>query len=729
MARRRTPIRGTKIFEKYPGLYARTGDTWNNRSGQRDTKPEFNLYGLNTAVDTIHKEAGESPFLTNIRWFGEKEGYERAQVMSRAGARYLGGKEQITVERPEADGNAFIDLYEGKMVRYHLNTTGITVMSGIIIRIQNTESAKGFLRISLRDRSNQKELSNGVVNLENISPLGFTRVYTRMIVGVDQSDIDVVMDILDDVDPDNCYKNPEPYKKRSIRILSTGESNHEVAEYALPNTDKCMKQKKVEWCDGVSSPLTGYTGYGSSTLPRLHRVCAKGIDYFIYPVKNSDGVKLYRTRIDNGETTELDSPVWSGTTAVRGEQAEGFFYYVDGNSALQRINLTTWVTELAVPAQSEIGIVYQNDLAQAQTELTAKAGASLILYHQNRLYLSGFKDDPNIIHFSLIDGTAPRVDQFNVTNRFYSSDNAPEDTSCDPISAMASLNDNVVIFRRESLSLFTLSGGFDYGSPQQVTPEGNRYGVLNQEAVAYGRNVVYFYNPTEGVMRFAGAMSKVESLKIDNILNTIPEKNKSSVFLEYFDLKLRVYYSIDHNYNDRCLIMYTSFSKPSPWYMDINTPVRASIGTGSTDKLYALHSQYPIVYEVDATNQLTDFNSIIEAEYHTAYKATRNPFGWERPRRIFAMVLANSTNSYYLGIDYDYKDNPSVWRKFVDARVDSSENEYAVMKHTAEAGIKSVQATVNGICHFYQLRIKAYCYRSRFELVGLNVETGFKNTL
>lgn len=71
MARRRTPIRGTKIFEKYPGLYARTGDTWNNRSGQRDTKPELNLYGLNTSVDTIHKEAGESPFLTNIRWFGE----------------------------------------------------------------------------------------------------------------------------------------------------------------------------------------------------------------------------------------------------------------------------------------------------------------------------------------------------------------------------------------------------------------------------------------------------------------------------------------------------------------------------------------------------------------------------------------------------------------------------------------------------------------------------------
>ncbi len=78
MARSRIPVRGAKWFEKYPGVYARTGSTWNGRPGQRDTRALFNLFGLNTAMDPLHKEEGESPYLTNLRFFGEKELVERA---------------------------------------------------------------------------------------------------------------------------------------------------------------------------------------------------------------------------------------------------------------------------------------------------------------------------------------------------------------------------------------------------------------------------------------------------------------------------------------------------------------------------------------------------------------------------------------------------------------------------------------------------------------------------
>lgn len=726
MARSRIPVRGAKWFEKYPGVYARTGSTWNGRPGQRDTRALFNLFGLNTAMDPLHKEEGESPYLTNLRFFGEKELVERAQLMSRRGARYISGKSPTIVDRKESDGDSYIELCEGKTIQSTLSFVG--KLEGISLKIQNTEKASGFLRISVRNEKG-KEITNGVVDLEKVPSVGFSNQRVRFIMAAESSPVTVRLDVLDDVDPDTC-SDSAPIQARKIRILSNGESNHQFSYVELPNLDECLKEQPIVWSDGVSAPLYGTITDTSSVIPRLHLVCAKGIDYLIYPMKTSTGVSLCRTQISNGATVTLDSPVWKDAKAVRGVQAEGYFYYVDGDSVLQRVNLTTWVTEPAVPAQSEIGIVYTGDLAQAQIELTAKKGASLILYHQNRIYLSGFKDDPNIVHFSLIDGTAPRVDQFNVTNRFYSPDNAPEDTSCDPITALASLNDNVVVFRRESLSVFTLAGGFDFGSPQQLSPEGNRFGVLNQEAVAYGRNLIYFFNPTEGVMRFAGSLSKVESLKVDNILAAIPDENRANVFLEYFDFKVRLYFSLEPGTpNNRSLVMYTSFAKPSPWFMDINTPVNSTVGVGAEDKLYALHSQYPSVYEVDAKNQLTDFGSIIEAEYHTAYISSHDPFGWEMPRRVFAMVMANSTNSYYLGIDYDHRDKPSVWRKFVSARVDDVENNDAVFAQTEQAGIKTVQATVRSRPKFYQLRIKTYCYRSQMELVALKVESGFKPTV
>ena len=84
---------GARWQRFYPDVYTRTTKgTWQTRQGRRNY--EFstfnNLLGLNTSFDDIHKSDGDSPYLRNVRYMGEKQEIQRAQVTSRNGAELHG---------------------------------------------------------------------------------------------------------------------------------------------------------------------------------------------------------------------------------------------------------------------------------------------------------------------------------------------------------------------------------------------------------------------------------------------------------------------------------------------------------------------------------------------------------------------------------------------------------------------------------------------------------------
>ena len=85
---------GSRWQRFYPDVYSRTTQTWQTRTGRRNY--EFstfqNLLGLNTSFDDLHKSDGDSPYLRNVRYMGEKQEIQRAQVTSRNGAELLGIK-------------------------------------------------------------------------------------------------------------------------------------------------------------------------------------------------------------------------------------------------------------------------------------------------------------------------------------------------------------------------------------------------------------------------------------------------------------------------------------------------------------------------------------------------------------------------------------------------------------------------------------------------------------
>lgn len=714
MARRSSPT--PRHWEKHPGVPARTSDTWTTRYYNRKSDPIFNMFGLDTTPDDFHKKEGSSPYLTNVRFMGEREEQQRAQVMSRKGAAFKGTLGEDAFPRLESEGNTYISVYEGKAIEWLVDHNKL--LTGLSLHLYNEGKATGYVKVSVRDDSTKKELANAVINTDDISQAHYSEHVVRFINAVSNTRVLVRMEVLDDVtDEEDRTVNRS---QRSIRVLAQTGRTHDFALYELPNVNDSLEEVPYSFSPDSGAPLTGVLVNDWKPMVRGKEVTSGGRRYLVFPVKRQGLVEIYRQDILNNSIQLVTSNVSANAVAVRFARSEGYLYYVDGISPLRRINLTTWAVQDVVPLASEITIP-----GVTVASLTAKVGASLIHWLNNRMYLSGFKDDPNLVIMSLIDDVKPRPEQYN--DRFYSPDQSPEASAGSPVTAIADQSDYLIIFRIDGISMYDRGGSAILDDASQITPEGASLGVLNQEAVCQGKNNIYFYNPVEGVQRFGGSVNRTVSGDIENLLARI--KNKDKVFMVFQNQRVRMYFSFDGEVPDSCLYYYAELEGKLPWYMDINTPVSSAVPSKDDKTIYAIHSQVPTVMEVDA--QATDFDSYIVLEWHSQYHtpSTADPSGWTFIKRLHLHEIVDTTHSIFIGLDTDHRDRPIVWRRFVEGDVNEEVNPDAVFQHTAEPGTTVISIPMYVRCRNYQVRLKRYCYKDQGEVVGVQMEYGNKEAL
>jgi hypothetical protein len=714
MARRGSPT--PRDFQRHPGIYARTSDTWTTRYYNRKSDPLFNMLGLDTNPDDFHKKDGSSPYLTNVRFMGEREAQQRAQVMSRKGALFKGTLGEDAFPRSISEGHLYINLFEGKAIEYILDHNKL--LTGVSLHLYNEGKATGYVKITIRDFDTKLELANAVINTDDISRLNFSHHVVRLINVVTPTRVLVRLEILEDVDDDEP-RDLASRNARSIRVLAeSGE--HEYALYDLPNVSDSLNEIPYTFQGDFGLPLTGVLVNDWEPMPRSEEVVSGGRKYLVFPVRRQGLVELYRQDVLNNSITLITNLVDARATAVRFAKAEGYLYYVDGFSPYRRVNLTTWAAENADAIPAEITIPGVD-----ATTLTAKPGASLIHYLNNRIYLSGYKDDPNLVLMSLIDDIKPRFTQFN--DRFYSPDQSPEASAGSPVTALASQSDYLIIFRIDGTSMYDRGGSTILEDASQVTPEGAGLGVLNQEAVCQGNNNIYFYNPIEGVQRFGGSVNRTVSGDIENLLSRI--QNKDKVFMIYQNQRVRMYFSFDGVVPDSCLYYYAELEGQLPWYMDVNTPISSAVASKDDKTIYAVHSQVPSTMEVDAA--FTDFDSYIVLEYHTQYRIppTSDPSGYTILKRLHLHEIVDTTHSVFIGLDIDHQDTPIVWRRFVEAISNEVPNPDAVFQHTAEPGTSVIDIMMYVRCRNYQVRLKRYCYKDQGEVLGVQMEYGNKEAI
>ena len=217
-------------------------------------------------------------------------------------------------------------------------------------------------------------------------------------------------------------------------------------------------------------------------------------------------------------------------------------------------------------------------------------------------------------------------------------------------------------------------------------------------------------------------------MAIDNELRKLPYD--SPRFLFGHANKIRLYCDPkDRGYADHNFIYFQMLSSSSPWYCDDNTPVCWVLGDQNSDTIYAMHPLYPAIYEVDAEDQYTDFDSSIVMQYHTAYKSPGELAGWTILHRVLLKLVASSTNIWYIGVDFNHEDNPAVWRKYVKQQEDDEEIPESVFENTAEAGTQTIDLMMRAKVRDFQVRVLVSCWRENAMLQYIEGQYGGVNAL
>lgn len=723
---------GARWRDFYNDAYSFTTAPWQHRTGRRNREMASfsNLLGLNTNFDDIHKNDGESPFLRNVRYMGDKQTVQRAQVTSRNGAKLLGIK-SITKSTPYPE-QYHIEIWEGRAIEFEVEPTDQLIVGGSI-RIRNKEGATGRLRVYLKENHDSRPICDANIALELLPKNNYVERSFNFINPINaKNGATIRLEIEGDIEPDACGDIAEG---RKIWIPASGYKNHLSADYSSPNVNECMREVPYDWKDEASIPCM--TFHYSNGTPMLKGTTVNVSDgrYLVFPIKYTNSIELWRFNIDTGVYTKIDTsnaPVDPRAKAVRFAQGLGKLYFVDGYSALQRVDLSTWKSEVAICKQADIDVE-----GVTPEDMQAQPGASLIIRINNRIWLSGFAEDPNFVQYSILNsltGTADdktenagvQYDQFSDISWFYSPDRSPKDTVRGPITALANYNGKLAVFRTNGCSLW--NPGNEFSSPSQEDVYSYNIGVERQEDVCNFNGELFIYNRSEGMRRFSGGLSTFQSVAIDNELRKIPAD--SPRFLFGHANKLRFYCDLkNRGYSDHNFLYHTILSGSSPWYCDDNTPVCWVVGDQNDDTIYAMHSLYPAIFIVDADDQYTDFDSSITMQYHTQYRSPGEFSGWSIIHRVLLKLIASSTNIWYIGVDFDHEDKPAVWRKYVKKQEDEERPPEGIFENTADAGTQTIDLYMNAKIRDFQVRVLVSCWRDNAMLQYIEGQYGSKAAL
>ncbi|MBQ1297411.1 MAG: hypothetical protein IIY21_25430 [Clostridiales bacterium] len=711
----------------YPDVYSRTTKPWQTKVGRRNR--EFasfaNLLGLNTSFDDLHKRDGESPFLRNVRYMGNKQTVQRAQVTSRDGAKLLGARDTGTI--PALPEQYHIEMWEGQAIEFNIEPENKMIVAATF-KIRNKEGAMGRLRVFLKENHTSRPVCDGNIALEGVSKNEFVERTVRFISPMNAKDgLTLRLEVEGDIEPDACGDVAEG---RKIWITASGYKNHLAAAYTSPNVNECMREEPYDWHEEPSIPCVTLTYSTGIPMKKGTSVCTKDGKFLVFPLKYGNDIQLWRFNVDTHAYTQIDTsaaPVDSRAEAVRFAQGLGKLYFVDGYSNLQRIDLSTWKSEVAICKQEDI-----DEQGVTPQDMQAQPGASLIIRINNRIWLAGFKEDPNFVQYSILnsltgtpeaktENAGVQYDQFSDISWFYSPDRSPKDALCGPITALANFEGKLVVFRTNGCSIW--KPGNEFASPSMDDMYSYNIGVESQEDVTNLNGQLYIYNRSEGVRRFTGADATYQSVQIDNELRKLPYDSPRFLFGHankirlYCDLKGRGY--ADHNF-----IYFMMLANSSPWYCDDNTPVCWVVGDQNDDTIYAMHPLYPAIYEVDSEGQYTDFDSSITMQYHTAYKSPGETSGWTILHRVLLKLVASSTNIWYIGLDFNHEDNPAVWRKYVKQYEDDEEIPESVFENTAEAGTQTIDLMLRAKVRDFQVRVLVNCWRENAMLQYIEGQYG-----
>lgn len=752
----------------YPGSYARADSQTRSSRRVHDGLNLYLNYGLDTVSDDVNSSAYSSPYYVNGRYISNNLMTQRGNSASIQGTSFLisygdtagfglssnNGKYTFTDEQQTS-----LKMWQGKQIKFEIPYNGKVVAN--MVRVKNTEACTGILSIYLSASDGGKILSETSIDLCKVSTDKFEDFLLRTMTPVGsranpKGKLYVRMEIWDEIDLKERSENPFNTGKY-IEIAATGKGNHYACEYLL-NHKNMPANETYDYKKMPSRPLIGlvYNNYISVPVDRLGNektgasVSYKGYRYDIFCVKNDTEAKVLiydkeMNRLVENTDIRIDSRVETMLIAQvvvpDAKEELNYVYYVDGHSPLQRFRLGTWQSEVVTPAVATV-----TDQDTGDTESCAPVvGASLIIHHNNRLYIGGFKNDPNLWQFSSIEKTGPDYTSFPY--RFYSPNNSPYALSVNtPTAVIEYTSDQIMIIGKNFYSIFQTnvnvealtSWSKDSASyPSQVSSFTDSVGVQAQGDVCNYKGVLYSFDPKEGIRRYSGAVWSVIPNSISSLFDRVDMSKRRKIW--GFENKLYFNYTDKVDGIAKCLVWDMQMNyQQYPWFQDIEIPF-CDVRYDESEELVGIHPDYPCIMRLYAEDVWRRLDTPITFERHTKYISMPGNSTDMIVKRVHNKIIANCNRWWYLALSVDKQDltryrGKDIWYRIpsydtitVEEPVETPFPNQDLYEENAIERITMMNLHIQ--CSAIQEKIKCKTFRAQANLISTLFEAQVKSYL
>lgn len=276
--------------------------------------------------------------------------------------------------------------------------------------------------------------------------------------------------------------------------------------------------------------------------------------------------------------------------------------------------------------------------------------ASLIMFHNNRLYLMGFRNDPNLIQISSIEKDGPNFSTFPY--RLYAQNRSPYDTSLNPITAVVEEStDMLMVGLKNGFVRLQSNVNIEDGTPQQVSTYMDSAGVATQGDIVNYKGRLYSFDQKEGIRRFNGATWEKLPTTVDSHYDRVdmskPRKlwgYSNKLYFNYTD-------SIDGKYKALVWDMDMNYQQ-YPWFQDVDIPF-CDARFDETEDLVGIHPDYPCIMRLYKQDYWRRLDSPIVFERHTKYMSLPGNAADIIVKRAHTKVIANSNRWWWISLNVD----------------------------------------------------------------------------
>ena len=282
-------------------------------------------------------------------------------------------------------------------------------------------------------------------------------------------------------------------------------------------------------------------------------------------------------------------------------------------------------------------------------------GAKFIMFHNNRLYLAGFRNDPNLVQVSSIEAEGPNFTQFPY--RFYAPNRSPYDTSLNPITALTEYaSDQIMISMKNGFSIYSTYGsrsstGLEDNIPTQVSTFMDSAGVRAQGDITNYKGVVYSFDEREGLRRFTGALWNSLPTTVDSHYDRVDMSRPRKIWGFSNKLYFNYYDKIDGK--AKCLIWDQQMNyQQMPWFQDVDVPF-CDVRYDESEDLIGIHPDYPAIMKLYAEDTWRRFDSPIVFRRDTKFLSLPGNAADIIVKRVHIKVLANANRWWNISLAGD----------------------------------------------------------------------------